>query len=86
MSKVSRRQVLGGAGSALVVGGAGVSAAEAAPNTSNRLRADVCVIGAGFAGLAAALRLRQAGARVVLLEARNRVGGRSWSVPLQDGG
>ena len=41
--------------------------------------------GAGFAGLAAAYRLKQAGASVVVLEARKRVGGRSWSVRMKDG-
>ena len=86
MSKFSRRQVLGGAGSAIVVGTAGVTNAEAAPRASARLRADVCVVGAGFAGLAAAYRLKQAGAKVIVLEARNRVGGRSWTVDTKDGG
>ena len=42
-------------------------------------------MGAGFAGLAAALRLKQAGASVVVLEARNRVGGRSWTNTMKDG-
>ncbi|MBN9232423.1 MULTISPECIES: flavin monoamine oxidase family protein [Phyllobacteriaceae] len=37
---------------------------------------DVIVIGAGFAGLSAALALRDAGLEVLVLEARQRVGGR----------
>src|SRR5262245_42613818 len=41
----------------------------------------VVVIGAGFAGLAAADALRAGGAEVTVLEARDRVGGRVWSVP-----
>ena len=39
----------------------------------------VVVIGAGFAGLAAAYELSRAGADVTVLEARNRVGGRVLS-------
>jgi monoamine oxidase len=38
--------------------------------------ADVVIIGAGAAGLAAAARLNEGGARVVVLEARDRIGGR----------
>ena len=40
---------------------------------------EVAVVGAGFAGLAAATALRQAGHDVVVYEARNRPGGRVWS-------
>jgi monoamine oxidase len=43
--------------------------------------ADVIVIGAGAAGLAAAGRLAGHSLRVVLIEARDRVGGRVWSCP-----
>ncbi|MGK3950862.1 flavin monoamine oxidase family protein [Microbacterium sp. I2] len=39
---------------------------------------DVIVIGAGFAGLTAARELSHAGKRVAILEARDRVGGRTW--------
>jgi monoamine oxidase len=43
------------------------------------------VIGAGFAGLAAALHLADRGVEVTVLEARERVGGRVWSTILTNG-
>jgi len=50
-----------------------------------RLECDVCVVGAGYAGLTAARRLSQGGKSVVVLEARDRVGGRIWTAALADG-
>lgn len=42
--------------------------------------ASVLVLGAGLAGLTAALELRQAGYKVKVLEFNNRAGGRNWSL------
>ena len=42
----------------------------------------VVVVGAGIAGLAAASRLRRAGIACVVLEARDRIGGRLHTVDL----
>jgi monoamine oxidase len=47
--------------------------------------ADVVVVGAGLAGLAAARELVSAGATVCVLEARDRVGGRTLNEPIGDG-
>ncbi len=46
------------------------------------LTTDVVVIGAGISGLTAAIRLVQQGEDVLVLEARDRVGGRLWNTEL----
>ncbi|HWE15241.1 MAG TPA: flavin monoamine oxidase family protein [Solirubrobacteraceae bacterium] len=47
--------------------------------------ADVIVVGAGFAGLTAARNIVKAGKSVIVLEARDRVGGRVWNHDLGRG-
>ncbi|WP_082520850.1 flavin monoamine oxidase family protein [Rhodococcus sp. Leaf278] len=48
-------------------------------STVPTLERDVAVVGAGPSGLAAATELRKAGLTVAVLEARDRVGGRTWT-------
>ncbi len=40
----------------------------------------VVILGAGVAGLVSAYELTQAGYRVTVLEARDRIGGRAWTI------
>ncbi|KAH7074836.1 hypothetical protein BKA63DRAFT_322529 [Paraphoma chrysanthemicola] len=47
--------------------------------TSTQVEYDVVVIGAGYCGLTAARNCALEGLNVLLLEARDRIGGRSWS-------
>src|SRR4051812_651732 len=42
---------------------------------------DVIVVGGGFAGISAAREVARAGRRALLLEARDRLGGRTWTAP-----
>lgn len=67
-----RRSFLAAAASSAAIGLAGRAFARTADT-------DVLVIGAGVAGLAAARRLRASGRRVIVLEARDRIGGRAWT-------
>ena len=45
---------------------------------------DVIVIGGGFAGVTTAREAALAGRDVLLLEARDRLGGRTWTAPWHD--
>jgi monoamine oxidase len=63
--------LLGGSGSACLGG--------KATGTSGSSQGRTVVVGAGLAGLAAAGELRRNGHEVVVLEARDRIGGRIWT-------
>ena len=43
-------------------------------------RADVVIVGGGFAGITAAREMTQRGVSVNVLEARDRLGGRTWTL------
>jgi squalene-associated FAD-dependent desaturase len=53
---------------------------------SNMTTCDAVIVGAGFAGLSAAVRLSRDGARVIVLEARGRLGGRATAFPDRETG
>jgi monoamine oxidase len=52
---------------------------------NQRRDADVVVVGAGLAGLTAAREIERAGNKAIVLEARDRVGGRTLNHPIGDG-
>jgi L-amino acid dehydrogenase len=87
----ARRGFLGGAVAAGAAGAAAAltgstAVASAAPLASAARTADVIVIGAGLSGLAAAWEITKAGRSVVVLEARDRIGGRMVRRPVIEGG
>lgn len=63
----------------LIGGGGLLLGAQAFGNITVSKKTRVIIIGAGFAGLAAAYKLKQRKIDFVILEARNRIGGRVFS-------
>src|SRR5690242_21845259 len=91
MSETTRRRFVAGAlstGAVAALPGAAEAKSRKSKTKAKRTRtrtADVCVVGAGFAGLTAARDLVNAGKSVVVLEARNVVGGRVQNHELRGG-
>lgn len=78
---VSRRGLVGGAAGSLAAGRIGAARAR---TNGPAAGASVIVVGAGAAGLKAAADLRQAGYDVTVLEGRERIGGRTWTMLKDD--
>ncbi|MEW4467330.1 FAD-dependent oxidoreductase [Parasphingorhabdus sp. JC815] len=64
----------------LLIAGGAAAIAYAPASAKSSIEADAVVIGAGLSGLNAASMLEAAGAKVVVLEGSNRIGGRAYTL------
>src|SRR5919201_6635235 len=84
--RISRRGLVGASAAAGLGAAVGrIPGAAAAGLGRRRRKCEVVVVGAGFAGLTAARELHRAGRSVLVLEARNRVGGRALNKEIGGG-
>ncbi len=83
--RFTRRRAIGGAAAGAAATTLPGILADSADAATGERCVDVAVVGAGLAGLTAALRLAQAGKKVAVLEARDRVGGRTLNHDLGSG-
>jgi monoamine oxidase len=81
--KITRRRMIGGAfAGAAALAAPRVALAGTTPTEAN---VDVVIVGAGFSGLAAAREIVGAGWSALVLEARDRVGGKVLNQPIGHG-
>jgi monoamine oxidase len=83
--RMTRREVLGTLASGALMTAGSARARERGPVRASPTGLDVIVIGAGLAGLSTAHLLKRQGARVLVLEARRRLGGRVHTQTLDSG-
>ncbi|WP_156727210.1 flavin monoamine oxidase family protein [Streptomyces apocyni] len=88
LDRRSALKVAAAAAGATVLGAAGTGAAGATEQATEQAvaraseeshRFDAIVVGAGFAGITAARELRARGLRPLIVEAKSRIGGRTWT-------
>jgi len=79
MSRITRRDFLTHTAMSLAGAGLARTAALGARQASSRGDADIIVVGAGLAGLAAAITAADDGASVLVVDKHYKIGGRPWA-------
>src|SRR4051812_10604801 len=82
---ITRRRLIESGAAATAAGAVAATPAVAAKHTRPRKKADVIVVGAGLAGLTAARNVLKGGHSVIVMEAANRVGGRTLNEDIGGG-